>query len=95
MFKAEPDVQVLSALSAVRKSEKVALLAIDEDAGFLANTFFTDVTADRKFLSFPFSEKPGVFAWAKGTLIDFTEDTSRIPDLMEHARRFAFPPPRG
>ena len=93
VFETTPNEQVLLALQSCGEGEKVILLDITEDSGFLAQTQVTvEITQVHQFISKPLSQVCGVGAWAKGTLVDFVQDTNGIPELMHKARRFAIPP---
>jgi hypothetical protein len=93
VFDRVPNERILLALHDCRDDEEVVLLDVAEDSGFLREAQVTvGITQDHQFISQPLSEVHGVHAWAKGTLIAFASDPGEVPELMQKARRFAFPP---
>jgi hypothetical protein len=94
IFRKTPNESLLSVLQP-SEMERVILLDVEEDLGFLTGEHVTiDVTSDHKFVSKPLSQTSGLGAWAKGVLVDYVDAACLIPDLIKKSRRFAFPPTR-
>ncbi len=88
VFHGTPSDDVLRLLSEGKENERVLLLDVAKDRGFLNGTPIT-VTSDRKFVSKPLAEMRGVGAWAKGAFFGFEEKIGEIASFISKARAFA------
>jgi hypothetical protein len=92
VFEDCPNHRILQLLSECADNERVLLLDVANDTGFLKNTPITvEITADRRFISRPLAELRGLGAWAKGTLFGFEENEAEIGSFVSKARAFARP----
>jgi hypothetical protein len=92
IFEKHPNNRVLQMLSQCADNERVLLLDVANDTGFLKNTPITvDITADRRIISRPLAELRGLGAWAKGTLFGFEDNEAEIGSFVSRARAFAHP----
>jgi len=86
---------MLDALGNCGDDEALLLLNVAEDQGFLRQTqVTTEITQDHRFISKPLCDLGGLWAWAKGTLIDFCEDHFGVERVIQNGRRFALAPER-
>jgi hypothetical protein len=92
IFEEHPNNRLLQLLSHCADNERVLLLDVAKDTGFLRNTPITvDITANRTFASRPLAELRGLGAWAKGTFFGFEENEAEIGSFVSKARAFAHP----
>ncbi|MBL8797844.1 MAG: hypothetical protein JNM56_28360 [Planctomycetia bacterium] len=95
VFEGSPDDQTIAAFKKCGDDEALVLLDVADDLGFLDQTQVTvEVTRDHQFVSKPLRLLRGVGAWAKGTLVDFAQDTAGIAGMIQLAQRFSFLPPK-
>lgn len=96
VFEGTPSLDVLEGFRCCREDEELICLDVAEDRGFLAETKVTvEISKDHQFVSKPLAEVRGFGAWVKGNLVDIHQDVNCIPDLLQRARRFGFPPVAG
>jgi hypothetical protein len=90
IFEGSPNKGVLGLLAECEENERVLLLDVAIDKGFLKNTPITViVTADRQFMSKPLAELRGLGAWAKETFFGFEDNEAAFGSFISKARAFA------
>jgi hypothetical protein len=92
VFERVPSAWVLNTLADGREGERLLLLDVNEDRGFLAATPITvEIRPDGSMPTRPLIELRGLGAWGRGTLYGFEQDAARISEFVVKARKFARP----
>ena len=92
VFEKRPNDTVLKLLAEHADCERVLLLDVAEDRGFLKNTPITvDGTPAREVLSKPLAELRGIGAWARGTFLGFEVNEAAMASFISRVCAFGRP----